>query len=71
MSKSTKVQKEFFLCSCYFYSSKEVLNYFNKQHSTVTMATFDISMIFDKVKIIKYCLMNCWIGMFLYVSFMS
>ena len=36
-------------CVHAIYTVKSVLNYFNKQGSTVTMAALDISKVFDKV----------------------
>ena len=41
--------KEKFSCSHAIYIVKEVLNYFNKENTTVNMAALDISKAFDKV----------------------
>jgi len=41
--------KENYSCVHAVYTGKEVLNYFNKQHSAVNLAALDISKAFDKV----------------------
>ena len=41
--------KENFSCAHAIYTVKEVLNYFNKQHSTINITALDISKAFDKV----------------------
>ena len=48
--------KEKFSCTHAIFIVKEVLSYFNKQHTTVTMAALDISKAFDKVN--HYVLFN-------------
>jgi len=40
---------ENYSCVHAIYTVKEVLNYFNKQQSTLNLAAFDISKAFDKV----------------------
>ena len=41
--------KDNFSCAHAIYIVKEVLNYFNKQHTTINIAALDISKAFDKV----------------------
>jgi len=57
--KSSDLQfgfKENYSCAHAIYIVKEVLNYFNKQHSTLNLAALDISKAFDKVN--HYILFN-------------
>ena len=55
--KSSHLQygfKEHYSCAHAIYTVKEVLNYFNKQHSTANLAALDISKAFDKVNHVTF-----------------